>query len=196
MARARLISRTLGTSRCFAELGTHAGALGEFAQALYPMLVVHADDHGREHGDAFTVKHAVWPTSPRSVDEFEAVLTAMVRANLIHRYTIDGVTYFQIRAFTEHQQGLHKRRPSKFPEFPGTSGNTPESFSSRARAESESDTETNRTEKEKEGATRARAGAGTAGDWFAQCGHSPKCRSAFLCREQSKLDHARRMAAN
>lgn len=125
MARARLISRTLGTSRCYAELGKLAGDLGEFAQALYPQLVVYADDHGRGHGDAFTIKHAVWPTSLRTDDQFELALQAMERANLIRRYEADGAIYFQIRDFDAHQQGLHKRRPSQFPEVPGNSRKVP-----------------------------------------------------------------------
>lgn len=126
MARGRIISRTLGTSRCYASLQQHAGKLAEFAQALYPLLVVFSDDHGREHGDAFTIKHAVWPTSPRAERDFDRALMAMVDAQLIHRYAINGVIYFQIRGFEDHQQGLHKRRDSKFPEFPSGSGNAPE----------------------------------------------------------------------
>jgi hypothetical protein len=143
MARGRLISRTLGTSRCYASLQQHAGKLAEFAQALYPLLVVFSDDHGREHGDAFTIKHAVWPTSPRSEADFHKALEAMVASRLIHRYAVDGVIYFQIRDFEAHQHGLHKRRDSKFPEFPGTSGNAPEILG-------RNEPETNRTEPELE----------------------------------------------
>ena len=150
MARARLISRTLGTSRCYAELGTRAGELGEFAQALYPMLIVFADDHGREHGDAFTIKHAVWPTSKRSEAEFALALNAMIMARLITVYEVDGAIYFQIRDFEQHQQGLHKRRASKFPDpIPGNSGNvqeTPDKSGKFTVAHARgNDTETNRT---------------------------------------------------
>jgi hypothetical protein len=141
MARGRIISRTLGTSRRFASLQKTAGKLAEFAQALYPQVVVYTDDHGREHGDAFTIKHAVWPTSHRSEDEFDRALNAMHESGLITRYEINGVIYLQVNDFDAHQHGLHKRRESKFPEFPGTSGNTPEILR-------RNEPETNRTEPE------------------------------------------------
>jgi hypothetical protein len=138
VARGRIISRTLGTSRRFADLSKHAGKLTEFAQALYPMVVVHSDDHGRQHGDAFTVKHAIWPTTPRTESEFDKALRAMEAVGLIARYAIAGVMYLQVLNFDEHQQGLHKRRASKFPEFPGTSRNAPEN---PGRTDTDTDTE-------------------------------------------------------
>jgi hypothetical protein len=157
MARGRIISRTLGTSRRFASLQRHAGKLAEFAQALYPQVVVYADDHGREHGDAFTIKHAVWPTSHRTESDFEKALSAMHAAGLITRYEVKGVIYFQVNEFEEHQYGLHKRRKSKFPEVPGNSGNALE-------IPGRNEPETNRTEEEPEtkGAIRRREEDGIA----------------------------------
>jgi hypothetical protein len=129
MARGRLISRTLGSSRKFAALLRVSGKLGEFAQTLYPMLVAHSDDFGRLAGDAFTVKHAVFPTSPRREEEFNAALDAMHAVRLVHRYvTADGLQVLQIMDFESHQPGLHKRTGSKFPEAPVNFPEIPSEF--------------------------------------------------------------------
>lgn len=127
MARGRLISKTLGTSsKRFVRLAAELGKLGEFAQALYPLIVASTDDFGRCDGDAFTVKNSIWPTSPRCEADFERALIGMATAELIDRYEVDGRIYLQVRNFDEHQPGLHKRRSSKFPEVPGNAGKFPE----------------------------------------------------------------------
>jgi hypothetical protein len=141
MARGRLISRTLGSSRKYAALSKQAGKLAEFAQVLFPLLVANADDFGRQAGDAFTVKHAVFPTSPRREFEFSAALDAMHRVGLVQRYEVDGVQVVQIVQFDQHQPGLHKRTKSH---FPGFSGKFPEIPSEEKRTELKG-TEENRT---------------------------------------------------
>lgn len=127
MARGRMLSRKLSTSRKFAAVGKSAG---EFPQLLYALLVPHSDDFGRQAGDAFTVKHEVFPTSPRAEDEFEAALVALEVHDLIQRYTANGNLVIQILDFEKHQQGLHKRTKSEFPDpppnLPGDSGNRQE----------------------------------------------------------------------
>ena len=122
MARGRMLSKTLSTSRKFARLGILGG---EFAQLLYPLLVAHADDFGRQSGDAFTVKHQVFPTSPRPEEDFDAALKAMMTERLIDRYVTgdEHELIIQILDFDRHQSGLHKRTISQ---FPGVSGNFPE----------------------------------------------------------------------
>jgi hypothetical protein len=118
VARGRLILRTLGSSRKFAAVPSHAGKLAEFAQALYQLLVTHTDDYGRLAGDAFTVKHAVFPTSPRKESEFSAALGALRSAGLIHWYEVpDGRQVIQIVDFGKGQPNLHKRSQSGFPEY-------------------------------------------------------------------------------
>lgn len=125
MASRRMISRDLTTSERFASLHQVLGSLAEFAQALYVFLVVFSDDFGRQRGDAFTVKHGVWPTSPRSREDFEAALDALHRAKLVVRYEDDnGRVCLQVANFDEHQKGgLTRRTSSKFPEPPGDSVN-------------------------------------------------------------------------
>ncbi len=141
MARGRMLSKTLSTSRKFAKLGV---AGGEFAQLLYPLLVAHADDFGRQSGDAFTVKHQVFPTSPRSEEDFDAALTVMVTERLIDRY-VTGDNHelvIQILDFERHQSGLHKRTISQFPD---NSGKFPE-IPSELKGREENLTELNRRE--------------------------------------------------
>jgi hypothetical protein len=149
-----MISKSLGSSRRFRKLLDAAGTLGEFAQALYALVLAHADDFGREDGDPFTVKHAVFPTSPRPEEEFESALVAMEAAELIRRHRfVDGRVVLQVENFDEHQVGLHKRTESRFPEVPRNTGKAPEIPASCARVELNL-TEPNRTELIGEGEER------------------------------------------
>lgn len=123
MARGRMISKSLSTSEKFASLVSSAGRLAEFCHALYPLMVAHADDFGRLQGDVFTVKHVCYPASRRSLDEFDAGLRFMDGSDLITYYAIGSKKFVQINNFEPHQQGLHKRTRSQFPEPPGTPRN-------------------------------------------------------------------------
>lgn len=119
MARGRMISRTLGSSRKYIALRDQLGGLTDFAQALFPLLVSCADDHGRQAGDALTVKLAVFPGSHHSEKDFHSVLTAMHNVRLIDWYEADERQVISIVKFEEHQPGLSKRTGSKFPQPPG-----------------------------------------------------------------------------
>jgi hypothetical protein len=121
-----MLSKSLSTSEKRAQLHAVAGKLAEFAQQLYPLLVAHADDFGREQGDLFTVKHAIDPSSPRPTEHFEAALMALHNVGLIIWYHVDDRKFIQITSFDGHQIGLHKRTSSRFPEPPETSGKFPE----------------------------------------------------------------------
>ena len=118
MARGRLISKSLGSSRKFDALNADAGKLAEFCQALYPLIIANTDDFGRMEGDAFTVKHLVWPSSPRPERDFDQALNALKSVGLINRYVVDGSHYLQVVQFDEHQPGLNKqkRTKSRFPD--------------------------------------------------------------------------------
>jgi len=135
MSRGRMISKSLGSSRKFHAVLARAGRLGEFAQLLYPLLVVNTDDHGRMAGDAFTVKHLVLPASPRPESAFGSAMDVLADVGLLDRYQVDGVIYLQIHDFEAHQVGLHKRTASRFPEYPGPSGNYREVPSQEKRTE-------------------------------------------------------------
>ena len=126
MARGRMISKSLSTSEKFAELIPRAGPLAEFCQLLFPLMVSHTDDFGRLQGDPFTVKLVCHPSSPRPVDDFARGLELLQTVELIDWYTVNGKKYIQIQQFEPHQQGLHKRTKSRFPEIPGNSGSIEE----------------------------------------------------------------------
>jgi hypothetical protein len=123
MARGRLVSRTLGSSRKFAALHRVTNGLGEFAGELYPLLIATSDDFGRQAGDALTVKLAVFPCSLRSEEEFAAAIALLHDVNLVEWYEANGRQIIQIVEFDEHQPNLHKRSESKFP--PPRSQNLP-----------------------------------------------------------------------
>lgn len=122
MARGRLISKSLGSSRKFHALLGIGGKLGEFCQVLYPLLVTNTDDFGRMPGDAFTVKNVVLPSSRRPEKDFDRALDVMADVGLIDRYAAADRIVLQVNNFDEHQPNLHKRTTSKYPESPGTAG--------------------------------------------------------------------------
>ncbi len=129
MAQRRMISRNLGSSRKFHAVNARCGKLGDFAQALFPLIIVNADDFGRLEGDAFTVKHKVFPISPKSEEDFETVLQAMSAVGLIRFCEVNGDRYLAVVNFDREQPGLSKRTKSNYPEppeNPGVSGNFPE----------------------------------------------------------------------
>lgn len=120
MARGRMISKSLSTSKKYAAL--YGEPLGEYCQALYPLLVAHADDFGRLEGDAFTVKHSVVPASKRQENDVLQALQLLHDVRLVIWFEHDGSRYLQIVDFERHQGGLHKRTKSRFPRPPGKSG--------------------------------------------------------------------------
>lgn len=117
MARGRMISKTLGSSRRFASLLVHCEpGKAEFAQALYPLLVSNADDWGRLEGDAQSVKWRIFPSADRSLQEFDEALAALSDAGLITHYSVQEKEIIEICGFSDHQTGLHKRTNSRFPQ--------------------------------------------------------------------------------
>ncbi len=124
MARGRMISKSLSTSERRASLHQIAGRLAEFCQAIYPLLVAHADDWGRMPADPFHIKHAIDPTSPRRMEDFERALDCLTRARLIYVYQVGGRQFLEIERFAEHQAGITRRGESAFPEPPDRGGPT------------------------------------------------------------------------
>ncbi len=116
MARGRLISKSLGSSRKYHALLAAGGKLGEFCQVLYPLLVANADECGRMPGDAFTVKNLMLPTSPRPEKDFEQALCVISGSGLIARYAVDADIFVEITDFESHQHlNLKHRGESRYP---------------------------------------------------------------------------------
>lgn len=197
MARGRMLSKTLGTSRKFAATGTQAG---EFPQLLFSLIIPHTDDFGRMPGDAFTVKNRVFPTSPRSEQEFDAALVALERTQLIVRYDVRGAQVIQIVKFEEHQQGLHKRTKSEFPapppSIPGGSGKVQEIPSELNLSESNSPlppavaggVRVLREHRQKAEAVHKA--------WMGYCKHDRKCESPSACKKLIALNFALQAVAS
>ena len=126
MARGRLISKSLGSSRLFHALLHAGGKLGEFCQVLFPLIIANTDDFGRMPADAFTVKNVVLPSSRRPERDFDRALDVLAEVGLIDRYEVLGNgskgIFLQVVRFDEHQANLHKRTMSRYPESPGSSG--------------------------------------------------------------------------
>jgi hypothetical protein len=116
MAQRRMISKSLGSSRKFHSVRIKCGKLGDFAQALFPLIVVSCDDFGRLEGDAFTIKHKVFPISPYREEEFEIVLQAMNEVGLVRLYFAGGDRFLEVVNFDREQPNLNKRTKSEFPD--------------------------------------------------------------------------------
>ena len=120
-----MISKSLSTSEKRARLHQAAGRMAEFCQAIYPLIVSHADDWGRLDGSTFHVKYAIDPSSPRPESDFGKALTFLSGVGLIDWYEADGRKCIQIKDFDRHQEGLHKRTERSSRKFPEPPENSP-----------------------------------------------------------------------
>lgn len=111
-----------------------------FDMLLFTWMIPHSDDFGRLTGSPAKVKALIVPMLDKSIADINSSLARLQENGLIIWYEADGEKIIQIENFEKHQQGLHKRTKSKFPDFPGTSGNLPKIPSEQNR------TEENRTE--------------------------------------------------
>jgi hypothetical protein len=118
-----MLSKSLSTSRKYGALYKLEEPLGSQCQAVYPLLVAHADDFGRLEGDPFTIKTAVVPGSNWPLSQVENIIASLAAVGLIAAYEIDGSHFVQIIDYDRHQSGIHKRTRSRYPEAPGISGN-------------------------------------------------------------------------
>jgi hypothetical protein len=117
-----MLSKSLSTSKKYAQLyGVELQPTGLICQALYPLLVAHADDFGRLEGDVFTIKNSVVPASQWAETVIEAALALLHQVQLVTWYEVDQALYLQVADFDRHQVGLHKRTKSRFPRVPGIS---------------------------------------------------------------------------
>lgn len=136
MAEKRMISKVISISKKF-----NISLTDHFSRLLYLLLIPHSDDFGRLTGDPFKIKALILPMMEEvKWDEVDRTLGNLHRSGLINWYESNGEMYIQIINFDDHQQGLHKRTRSKFPDPPEHSGNFPEIPSEQNR------TEGNRTE--------------------------------------------------
>ncbi|WP_433943497.1 DnaD domain protein [Paenibacillus sp. SN-8-1] len=139
MAEKRMISKVISISEKVNELPDI------FDMLLFTWMIPHTDDFGRLAGSPAKIKALVVPMLDKGKAEIEASLQRLNDKGLINWYEVDGEKVVQITQFEKHQQGLHKRTKSKFPELPGNSENVQE-FPSEGKG-----TEEKGTEKEEKG---------------------------------------------
>lgn len=112
MAKARMISRSISTSRKLARVDDRAAL-------LFTWIQPHTDDYGRMEGDAMTVRAKVCPMRPYTDEDVEASLKTLQKAGLVLRYEVEGEQYVQVCGFEEHQTFKSDRpRKSEYPEPP------------------------------------------------------------------------------
>lgn len=111
MAERRMISKVISISE-------KVNSLSLFGRLLYTWMIPHADDFGRLPGSPAKVRALVVPMADETVKDVEEALADMHKKGLIIWYEVDGEKFIQITNFEKHQQGLHKRTKSKFPEPP------------------------------------------------------------------------------
>jgi hypothetical protein len=134
MARGRMLSKSLSTSAKVARLYVVCPKLADWVRVLFPLMVAHADDHGRLQGDEQTVKLQVDPISPRRLSDFVAALHLMHEVGLITWYVVGDRKVIEIVKFFDHQDLKgHENRPWKLPPCPG-----PEALIGRNRRDEES----------------------------------------------------------
>ncbi|SPY16938.1 putative prophage replication protein O [Paenibacillus polymyxa] len=123
MAEKRMISKVISISEKVNELPDI------FDMLLFTWMIPHTDDFGRLAGSPAKVKALVVPMLDKLVSDVKESLHRLQSAGLIEWYEADGQKVVQVVNFEAHQQGLHKRTRSKFPDppldFPGSSGNFP-----------------------------------------------------------------------
>ncbi|MEW8985568.1 MAG: hypothetical protein AB2401_00855 [Bacillus sp. (in: firmicutes)] len=130
MAEKRMLSKVISISEKVNELPD------VFDMLLFTWMIPHTDDFGRMVGSPAKVKALVVPLQSKDISEIKASLSRLHAAELIAWYEVDGERFIQILNFDKHQQGLHKRTKSKFPEYiPGDSGKFPRIPSEQNRTE-------------------------------------------------------------
>lgn len=102
-------------------------SLSLFGRLLYTWMIPHTDDFGRMPGSPAKIRALVVPMGDETVRDVEEALSDMSIRGLIQWYGVDGEKYIQIVNFDEHQQGLHKRTKSKYPDPPEDSEDSQES---------------------------------------------------------------------
>ncbi|WP_438497122.1 DnaD domain protein [Paenibacillus sp. IHBB 3054] len=149
MAEKRMISKVISISEKVNDLPDY------FDMLLFTWMIPHADDFGRLAGAPIKVKALIVPLLDKSKAEIGDSLQRLSDQGLIRWYKVNEEQVIEITQFEKHQQGLHKRTKSKFPDFPGNSGNAPniplELNRTELKGTEENLTEGNGTEQEQKG---------------------------------------------
>jgi len=132
MAERRMLAKTISVSERVNDLQDI------FDMLLFTWMIPHVDDWGRMNGSPAKIKGVVIPMlEQKGKADVRESLERLAAAGLISWYKVGDEEIVQIEQFEKHQQGLHKRTKSKFPDppkasdsdeptdIPGNSGNFP-----------------------------------------------------------------------
>lgn len=104
----RVITPEMCDSRSLARCGIHANA-------LWPRLIVQADDQGRLVGDALDIRGLCFPKMPGvGVRHVQTALDELEANGMILRYG-DETPYIQLVKWWDHQSGMRRAYPSRYP---------------------------------------------------------------------------------
>jgi len=89
---------------------------GLLANALWPRLIVQADDQGRLHGDAADIRGLCFPKMPRvTARAVSDALDELAEVGSIARYAVRDEPYIQVADWWQYQSFQRRAYPSRFP---------------------------------------------------------------------------------
>jgi hypothetical protein len=107
MARKRMIDPGVWTDHGFMELSP-------LGRLLWIGLVSQADDEGRGHGSAKSLKAAIFPCDELSIGEVEQLRSEVADHMRVVFYSVDGEDYYQLQKWKYHQS-INKPSESAIP---------------------------------------------------------------------------------
>ena len=103
-------NRILKESICTSE---SIDSLTAYQEVFFYRLIVNCDDYGRMDGREKILAAKLFPLKEITTDTVKDCLDALIGADLITIYVVDGKPYIQMNAWDKHQQVRSKR--SKYP---------------------------------------------------------------------------------
>jgi hypothetical protein len=88
---------------------------GLMANALFPRLIIQADDQGRIHGDATDVAALCFPKMPRVHRDIPKAMNELVSVGAVIAYEVDGEPYVQVTSWWQYQGHQRRAYPSRHP---------------------------------------------------------------------------------
>lgn len=88
---------------------------GLMANALFPRLIVQADDQGRLHGDSTDMAGLCFPKMPKVHRDIPKAMDELVAVGAILRYEVDGEPYVQVAGWWDYQAHQRRSYPSRYP---------------------------------------------------------------------------------
>lgn len=88
---------------------------GLMANALFPRLIIQADDQGRLHGDAADMAALCFPKMARLHRDVPRAMDELAAVGAVLRYEVDGEPYVQVLSWWQYQGHMRRAYPSRHP---------------------------------------------------------------------------------